>query len=94
MHVAQPFQQEMPCCLDTWREQKYSLVMNPGNQDVNCVYQSCFKEQEWTPYKCYIYNEQSLGDVKKANVKLAQRTSHDEVSEIWHEKLSAGNILH
>lgn len=48
---------------------------------MDSVFQTCFKEQEGTQFGCYIQNVQSFGNVKRANVKVAERTVHDLVSE-------------
>ncbi len=56
-------------------------LWDSGCQSVDSVFQTCFKEQEETQFGCCIQNVQSFGNVKRANVEVAERTVHDLVLE-------------
>ena len=64
------------------QEQKYSLVM--GSRVSKCGFSipnMFLRTRRETQFGCCIQNLQSFGNVKRANVEVAERTVHDLVSE-------------
>lgn len=61
---------------------------------MDSIFQTYFKEKKGTQFGCYIQNVQSFGNIERADVKVAERTVHDLVSENMASKVVQRVVFH